>query len=260
MPNWCRNSMTAHGPLDVLAKFREMAQSLDYDKEKGTGTCLDFSRLVPEDYNDPNYQNAKDSLCETDEEYPNFNWYNWRLDHWGTKWNARYVDLEDEYFEDLGDLDYYFETAWNPPIPFFKALCKKFPELSFWGDYRAEIGETGIWRSEPNGEFYHEYCWFDDEGKAYFSDNATEVMDEAFLLFSGLKFVELPERIKKIGNCAFEGCENLERVMIPNNVVEIGRWVFKDCSSLKEVRAPKRFKEQILKDVGKGCTFVAMDR
>jgi hypothetical protein len=53
-------------------------------------------------------------------------WYEWSLQHWGTKWNAcdaRYSDLDQNII--------HFDTAWAPPIPIFEAVAKLFPEHEF---------------------------------------------------------------------------------------------------------------------------------
>lgn len=54
-------------------------------------------------------------------------WYEWRIDKWGTKWNACDVDVEtvEPCF-----ISVWFSTAWAPPIPLFEALCAQHPRVS----------------------------------------------------------------------------------------------------------------------------------
>lgn len=47
-------------------------------------------------------------------------WYDWRCDHWGTKWNGGDPDIE----EDDDFVLIAFDTAWACPTPFFQALAK----------------------------------------------------------------------------------------------------------------------------------------
>ena len=54
-------------------------------------------------------------------------WYDWRVNHWGTKWDA--YDVEVGY--DAGDeLEITFNTAWSPPEPICEALRDQYPDLS----------------------------------------------------------------------------------------------------------------------------------
>ena len=49
-------------------------------------------------------------------------WYDWSIEHWGTKWNA----ADSSLFED--DTVVRFDTAWSHPYPVVAELSKRFPE------------------------------------------------------------------------------------------------------------------------------------
>jgi hypothetical protein len=56
-------------------------------------------------------------------------WYNWRVQNWGTKWcpdslfgNDRISDTE---------LSISFDSAWAPPIQAYVAFSKLFPDATF---------------------------------------------------------------------------------------------------------------------------------
>lgn len=57
------------------------------------------------------------------------NWYDWRVQEWGTKWNADC--LGSSYQEKDGKAVYIisFSTAWSPPEPVIRELAKRYPEL-----------------------------------------------------------------------------------------------------------------------------------
>ena len=93
----------------MLARFRE--------KVKTGETALSFNALVPE----PNGVGDPDA---------------WAGEHWGTKWDAVSVGVCDG--EDR--LDYWFETAWSPPLEWLAAVAKRFPKLRFTLEY----GEPGF--------------------------------------------------------------------------------------------------------------------
>lgn len=50
-------------------------------------------------------------------------WYDWRLKHWGTKWNSYEGGLEEEGVS--------FCTAWSAPEPVLNAIAKRYPQASF---------------------------------------------------------------------------------------------------------------------------------
>ena len=62
------------------------------------------------------------------------NWYTWRNNNWGTKWDVSETWLEDEY----DSLRYDFDTAWCPPEPICEFLRDKFPDVSISWFYREE--------------------------------------------------------------------------------------------------------------------------
>tara|TARA_R110002012_G_scaffold262446_1_gene444720 strand:+ start:326 stop:898 length:573 start_codon:yes stop_codon:yes gene_type:complete len=69
-------------------------------------------------------------------EYGYDNWYDWRNNNWGTKW-----DINTEvHVDDLHDegCTLIFQTAWSPPEPIVVKLQEMFPDLTFYGGY---IGE-----------------------------------------------------------------------------------------------------------------------
>lgn len=91
-------------------------------------------------------------------------WYSWSLCHWGTKWNAYFLDI----VTDTGGMfEFRFATAWSPPDPVFAALAER-PEcegldiaISGFDEgwnfaYRASIAD-GCYMAEevePTAEFY----------------------------------------------------------------------------------------------------------
>jgi len=49
---------------------------------------------------------------------PNEDWYNWRINHWGTKWDVEASTLDNEY----GSIRATYDSAWAPPILFYQHL------------------------------------------------------------------------------------------------------------------------------------------
>lgn len=59
--------------------------------------------------------------------------------------------------------------------------------------------------------------------------------------FANLRYIDtlnLPSCVKKIGHCAFYGCENLSKLNLSNEITYIGYYAFAECPSLKECILP----------------------
>ena len=56
--------------------------------------------------------------------------------NWDTKWDACDVDIEEERYGELNELQCFtaeFETAWSPPEAICHALREMFPDVSIHG-------------------------------------------------------------------------------------------------------------------------------
>ena len=69
-----------------------------------------------------------------------------------------------------------------------------------------------------------------------------EIGFSAFL-YHNLEKVTIPNSVKNIGNCAFEGCESLKSIDIPESVSKIGWKAFSCCESLTNIIIPKSVTE-----------------
>jgi hypothetical protein len=140
MPNWCDNKL-----------------SIDGDENRDEDEELSFNKSVPlyDDDDDDDYEYDGDG----DDDMK-------RITMWGTKWVACEV-----FFDEIGK--YEFQTAWSPPITWFRAIVKKYPELNFEllyseegmdfsGVIKSEDGKIYMYEIGDYGEYhgliYCEYC------------------------------------------------------------------------------------------------------
>ena len=153
MPNFVKNILTLqgslsesdrllsaiqgkNGPMD-FQKIIPMPSELDIESGSRTDRGLGrFSRFVVENGGLPQreagYLAAHPEIEKEEwelgkqayrniQKYGSPTWYQWRIQHWGTKWNASSAEITD------GQLS--FLTAWNAPKPVLEKLSHMFPSL-----------------------------------------------------------------------------------------------------------------------------------
>jgi Ferredoxin-like domain in Api92-like protein len=130
MPNWCDNRLAIRGTPAAVRELVELAEG---------DIPFDFERILPM----PKHIHdggAYDGGLSSDT-FPG--WYQWSCEHWGTKWNA--WDGSRRGYGRTGRVRYRFFTAYDPPLPVFAELARRFPsveieltfEVELWGSGRA---------------------------------------------------------------------------------------------------------------------------
>lgn len=138
MPNWCENvACVKHSDRSMLQKV--------VDGFNGKGL---FSAFLP---TPPELLKGND-------------WYDWRVNNWGTKW-----DVSKQSFPEIivdGQINLTFDTAWSPPISFYEHLLTLGFEVDAYY-YEGSMDFCGHWH---NGE------------DAYYegTDNVPENVDRMF--------------------------------------------------------------------------------
>jgi hypothetical protein len=110
MPNHVTNRI--YFPPNIKKGMLEKLTSVD-EKQK---RYVDFNNLIPT----PDYIYQGNLGIEERKKYGKNNWYDWRCENWGTKWNAYETQICEDYIQ--------FCTAWNVPTPVLKKLSEKFPQ------------------------------------------------------------------------------------------------------------------------------------
>ena len=94
-------------------------------------------------------------------------WYEWSINHWGTKWNA-YECTPCEAAGDTAELRFW--TAWSAPHPILMRLAEQHSDLTFsheWAD--EDIGMNCGRREYSEGCFMEEYYPEGDEAVSFAS-------------------------------------------------------------------------------------------
>ena len=118
MPNWCNNSVTLRFPTkEEASEFKNVLEN-----QSDTNTVLGY--FVPE----PDYDTT------TDDATPG--WYWWRVNNWGTKWDACHVQITEE---EENYLEICFDTAWSPATPVIEKIRELTPYIAHFNLLLANI-------------------------------------------------------------------------------------------------------------------------
>lgn len=100
MPNWCSNTISISGPKD---KIRALWDATQKDENEGGG-LLQALYPMPKAVGD---EKTQDSVMP--------DWWTWRVNNWGTKWEVSNEGLEYSEDGDLATISGWFDSAWAPP-------------------------------------------------------------------------------------------------------------------------------------------------
>lgn len=83
-------------------------------------------------------------------------------------------------------------------------------------------------------------------------DSVTEIEKYAFFE-TGLRNIQLPEKLTLIGAYAFCNCKNLEQVQLPSQLKELGNGAFNSCENLAQIQLPAQL-NKLGTDAFRNCT------
>lgn len=115
MPNWCNNSITITGPKDkITALYREAVKGEVAGEDTG---LLHAMMPMPTELNDTTSPSEDGN-----------DWYSWRVNNWGTKWEVSSEGLE--LSEDGTEITGWFDSAWAPPLGAFSTFLESNEDCS----------------------------------------------------------------------------------------------------------------------------------
>ena len=126
MPNWCDNQITITGPSSVIDKIEKIVK----DEKDGNG-LLNFFYPMPKELDGTTAPSS--SAKKPQPMVDGFdNWYDWRCEKWGTKW-----DVNEFYGVDRQDdtISFGFSSAWSPPIGAYEKFLEKNEDCSLKAYY-----------------------------------------------------------------------------------------------------------------------------
>ena len=151
MPNWCYNTLLIEAEPQVIAKIKAQL-SAPYERktqdlpsfEWKTETVqkdLSFWNIIrPSDDRLGEYYGTHGYANGGKQGDTEWNWYNWNIHNWGTKWDASESELVEE---SETSLQYRFDTPWGVAEGALIALSKQYPDIQFDLEYEEETGWGG---------------------------------------------------------------------------------------------------------------------
>ena len=137
MPNYCANLLTLTGDKDERIRFKELASG---------ESPLDISNFLPQPEELEGTISPKPGDADFDPErdadlkarFGASDWWNWRMDNWGTKWGTfdSLVEVDSEQV-----LSYQYMTAWSPVL------------ITAWQEISRELPLPAVPRSVRGAEY-----------------------------------------------------------------------------------------------------------
>jgi hypothetical protein len=121
MPNWCLNKYEVTGPTADVTRFADALAANPNADDPNEVSLLDT--FIP-----------RPASVDADG-----TWYEWSVNHWGTKWAD-----DSRIAETVSDSDgtttvvLHGDTAWAPPIAGIVTISEQWPTLTFLVSYSEE--------------------------------------------------------------------------------------------------------------------------
>ncbi len=165
MPNWCENRLAIAGSSEEVQKFLDRVG----DEIKMLESHLPTPPELLE--NDGVFTDEQKLLFK--EKYGARDWYDWRVNNWGTKWEIDSANItcdEDGLYGDIRCVCLDFLSAWAPPEEGIISISKMYsrllfnlsyeePGMGFEGNLRCIEGNIILQESR---EMLSKYDWFID--------------------------------------------------------------------------------------------------
>ena len=151
MPNDCFNEITIKGPASTIKTLWETAHN---NGKMDDIDLLEAMVPMPKALIDTVAPSPKDGSQPLVDGYTN--WYDWRYDNWGTKWDIYDHDLRCLTLTEVSFITGPFCTAWGPPISAYNHYLYKHLDVDIYSTYEeplmdfAGIYENGNTRSLNN--------------------------------------------------------------------------------------------------------------
>ena len=195
MPNWCDNQITITGPNSVIDKIEEIVKADDTHKNTG---LLNFFKPMPKELEGTTSPSS--SAKKPQPMVEGFdNWYDWRVENWGTKWElCEFYGVDRQHLNDSLDesmISFAFSSAWAPPINAYEQFLRDNENCSLKAYYyEGGCDFMGEW---DNGS---DDCYAPSDYKStddFWQDGIGSTLDDIFNITESMAEYEAEQEAEK---------------------------------------------------------------
>ena len=202
MPNWCDNQITITGPNSVIDKIEKIVKEDSPEVENG---LLQFFHPMPKELVETEAgpiaktKKEKNARQVRKLEFGAENWYDWRVNNWGTKWEVcEFYGVDRQHLNDSPDestISFAFSSAWSPPIGAYEQFLSDNDNCSLkaWY-YEGGCDFMGCW---DNGD---DDCYAPGDYKStddFWQDGVGSTLDDMFNITESLAEYEAEQEAEK---------------------------------------------------------------
>lgn len=177
MPNWCSNTLVFQGSEEDVGFMLDVVGSETEDDGKIIVRSLSLNSIIkmPEALEGKSAPEKDSAVAEENIKlFGAKDWYDWRVKHWGTKWDVDskiVFDQVDVMMPGLRTVKIIFDSAWGPPVEAISVLAKKFANINILHTFDEPGQDFSGWMYYIQGKLVEEISL----GRSYYG--ITEVMD-----------------------------------------------------------------------------------
>ncbi len=218
MPNWCDNQITITGPNSVIDKIEKIVKEEENtdlsSKEKGeTPGLLQFMAPMPEELMEteagPIAKTKKEKLARQTRklEFGAENWYDWRVNNWGTKWElCEFYGVDRQYLTEQSEgestISFAFSSAWSPPIGAYEKFLENNSDCSIRAYYyEGGCDFMGLWEDGVDD------CYAPSDYKStddFWQDGVGSTLDEMFNITESMAEYEAEQEQERLNEDVYK--------------------------------------------------------
>ena len=197
MPNWCDNQITITGPNSVIDKIEKIVNDESNNIENG---LLQFFHPMPKELMETEKSSDDKKMNKQPFVDGVNNWYDWRVNNWGTKWElCEFYGVDRQYLTEQSEgestISFSFSSAWAPPIGAYEKFLENNSNC-FIRAYYYEGGcdFMGLWEDGVDDCYQpSDYKSTDD----FWQDGIGSTLDDIFNITESMAEYEEEERLNE---------------------------------------------------------------
>ena len=209
MPNWCDNQLSITGPNSVIDKIEKIVKEEKNNAENG---LLQFFHPMPKELleteagpiaktkKEKNARQARKLECGAE------NWYDWRVNNWGTKWElCEFYGVDRQHLNDSLDestISFGFSSAWAPPIGAYEKFLENNSDC-FIRAYYYEGGcdFMGLWEDGVDDCYAPSDYKSDDD---FWQDGVGSTLDDVFNITESMAEYEAEQEEERLNEDVYK--------------------------------------------------------